>query len=171
MERIEGSGSSLDGKYEIVSGYFYDMFGEQYKNTDDYGLFAEADGDDFWFTMANCFTFTADGDCTITANFAKIKTSADKSESKQDLKPLSSAVIDRYLASPNCVVAVSANVSGGGVSVSKKTVYRGSTVIITVTPEEGKALSKLTVTDDEGEAVTVKKLYGNKYYISMYNHL
>lgn len=62
MERIEGSGSSLDGKYEIVSGYFYDMFGEQYKNTDDYGLFAEADGDDFWFTMANCFTFTADGD-------------------------------------------------------------------------------------------------------------
>ena len=73
------------------------------------------------------------------------------------------AVIDRYLASPNYVVAVSANVSGGGVTVSKKTVYRGSTVIITVTPEEGKALSKLTVTDDEGEAVTVKKLYGNKY--------
>ena len=60
MEKIEG-GSGLDGKYEIVSGYFYDMFDEQYKNTDDYGLFAEADGDDFWFTMANCFTFTADG--------------------------------------------------------------------------------------------------------------
>ncbi|MDD6059468.1 MAG: hypothetical protein PUB97_03675 [Ruminococcus sp.] len=62
MEKIEGSRSSLDGKYEIVSGYFYDMFDKQYKNTDDYGLFAEADGDDFWFIMANCFTFTADGD-------------------------------------------------------------------------------------------------------------
>lgn len=61
MERIEGSGSGFDGKYEIVSGYFYDMFDEQYKNTDDYGLFAEADGEEFWFTMANCFTFTADG--------------------------------------------------------------------------------------------------------------
>lgn len=61
MEKVEGSKNSLDGKYEIVSGYFYDMFEEQYANTADYGLFAEADGEDFWFTMENCFTFTADG--------------------------------------------------------------------------------------------------------------
>lgn len=65
MEKIEGSKSGFDGKYEIVSGYFYDLFGDQYKNTDEYGLFAEADGEEFWFTMANCFTFTADGETLI----------------------------------------------------------------------------------------------------------
>lgn len=61
MEKIEGAKKGLDGTYNIVGGYFYDAFEDQYNNTDTYSLDMIVDGEELFFRMNDCFTFTADG--------------------------------------------------------------------------------------------------------------
>lgn len=61
MKKTEGTKNSLDGTYNIVGGYFYDIFEEQYANTTTYSLDMIVDGKNLFFRMNDCFTFTADG--------------------------------------------------------------------------------------------------------------
>ena len=55
----------------------------------------------------------------------------------------------------------------GAVSVSSKTAARNATVTITVTPDEGYVLDKLTVTDKNGKAISVKDKGDGKYTFTM----
>lgn len=61
MEKTEGAKKGLDGTYNITGGYFYDAFEDQYNNTATYSLDMIVDGDELFFRMNDCFTFTADG--------------------------------------------------------------------------------------------------------------
>ena len=58
-------------------------------------------------------------------------------------------------------------VENGSVSVSTKSAAQGSTVTITVTPDSGYALDRLTVTDAKGAAVAVTALGDGKYTFTM----
>ena len=64
--------------------------------------------------------------------------------------------------------AVSASTaSNGKVSLDKSTAKKGDTVTITVTPDTGYELDKLTVTDAKGKTVDVTKKSDGKYTFTM----
>ena len=60
-----------------------------------------------------------------------------------------------------------ASAANGKVTISTTRASKGSTVTITVTPNEGYALEKLTVTDANGNAVSVTKVSDTKYTFKM----
>ena len=68
---------------------------------------------------------------------------------------------------PTYTVSAPSNVAGGEVSVSPSRASYGSTVTITVDPDEGHELDTLTVTDASGNAVSVKKVSDTKYTFTM----
>ena len=57
--------------------------------------------------------------------------------------------------------------TGGTVTVSHQSAAKGRTVTITVTPEAGYALERLTVTDKYGSALKLTALGGGKYTFEM----
>ena len=57
--------------------------------------------------------------------------------------------------------------SNGKVSLDKSTVKKGDTVTVTVTPDAGYQLDKLTVTDAKGKTVDVTKKSDGKYTFTM----
>ena len=57
--------------------------------------------------------------------------------------------------------------SNGKVSLDKSTVKKGDTVTVTVTPDAGYQLDKLTVTDAKGKTVDVTKKSNGKYTFTM----
>ena len=63
-------------------------------------------------------------------------------------------------------VDVPAKTEGGSVTVSPKSASKGSTVTITVTPDQGYALKDLTVTDKDGKQVKLTEKDG-KYTFTM----
>ena len=64
-------------------------------------------------------------------------------------------------------ITVPSDVEGGAVKVSPTRASSGTTVTITVTPNEGYALDKLTVTDGSGKAVALTKVSDTKYTFTM----
>ncbi|MDO5142561.1 MAG: S-layer homology domain-containing protein, partial [Eubacteriales bacterium] len=59
------------------------------------------------------------------------------------------------------------SVSGGKLSVSPSRAAKGTKVTLTVTPDKGKVLDQLTVTDKNGKAVSVTKTDDGKYTFTM----
>ena len=57
--------------------------------------------------------------------------------------------------------------SNGKVSPDKSTAKKGDTVTVTVTPDAGYQLDKLTVTDAKGKAIAVTKKSDSKYTFTM----
>ena len=64
-------------------------------------------------------------------------------------------------------VTAPAATEGGSVSVSSKNAVEGKTVTITVTPDKGYVLDKLTVTDSRGNALAVTNQGNGKYTFTM----
>ena len=64
-------------------------------------------------------------------------------------------------------ISLPTDVANGTVTVSPKTASKGTTVTITVTPDEGYELDKLTVTDASGSAVALTKKSDTQYTFSM----
>ncbi|WP_373164447.1 S-layer homology domain-containing protein [Agathobaculum sp. Marseille-P7918] len=60
-----------------------------------------------------------------------------------------------------------ATAQNGTVSVSPKNASKGATVTVTVTPDKGYELSSLTVTDQNGKAVTLTEAGNGKYTFKM----
>ena len=63
-------------------------------------------------------------------------------------------------APPATYAVTVAESENGSVTASRRSASRGQTVTLTVTPDEGYALSSLTVTDAKGNAVEVTETYG-----------
>ena len=59
------------------------------------------------------------------------------------------------------------NISNGKVSFDKSTAKKDDTVTVTVTPDAGYQLDKLTVTDAKGKAIAVTKKSDSKYTFTM----
>ena len=59
------------------------------------------------------------------------------------------------------------NASNGKVALNKNTAKKGDTVTVTVTPDAGYQLDKLTVTDAKGKTVDVTKKSDGKYTFTM----
>ena len=59
------------------------------------------------------------------------------------------------------------NISTGKVSLDKDTAKKGDTVTVTVTPDAGYQLDKLTVTDAKGKTIAVTKKSDSKYTFTM----
>ena len=64
-------------------------------------------------------------------------------------------------------VSVPSDVDNGTVTVSPSRASRGSTVTVTVTPDEGYELDSLTVTDSDGNALTLTDKGDGKYTFTM----
>ncbi len=72
-----------------------------------------------------------------------------------------------YIPQPTYDVEIADDITGGDVSASKKLAYRGDTITITVVPDAGYEITKLTVTDSCGNAVSVTKVNDSKYTFKM----
>ena len=59
------------------------------------------------------------------------------------------------------------NISNGKVSFDKNTAKKGDTVTVTVTPDAGYRLDKLTITDAKGKTIAVTKKSDSKYTFTM----
>ena len=70
-----------------------------------------------------------------------------------------------YVGSYNYPVDVDAD--GAKITVSDNYAAKGDTVIITVTPDAGKQVDKVIVTDNNGKEITVTKVGDNKYSFVM----
>ena len=67
---------------------------------------------------------------------------------------------------PTNIVSAS-TASNGKVALDKSTAKKGDTVTVTVTPDAGYQLDKLTVTDAKGKAIAVTKKSDSKYTFTM----
>ena len=72
-----------------------------------------------------------------------------------------------YIPQPTYDVEIADDITGGDVSASKKVAYRGDTITITVAPNAGYELTKLTVTDSRNNVVAVTKISDSKYTFKM----
>ena len=72
-----------------------------------------------------------------------------------------------YIPQPTYDVKIADDITGGDVSASKKLAYKGNTITITVAPDAGYELTKLTVTDSRGNAVAITKVNDSKYTFKM----
>ena len=127
---------------------------------------------------------TCDNDITVTEKDGKY-TAALPNETKDYTFKADYTGTDLYNnASDTCVVSVTykgsshhssstsntvsaSTASNGKVSLDKSTVKKGDTVTVTVTPDAGYQLDKLTVTDAKGKTVDVTKKSDGKYTFTM----
>lgn len=72
-----------------------------------------------------------------------------------------------YIPQPTYDVEIADDITGGEVSASKKLAYSGDTITITVAPNAGYELAKLTVTDSRNNVVAVTKISDSKYTFKM----
>lgn len=86
---------------------------------------------------------------TVTANFKS--TSGDGGAS----------------SAPSYSITAPSGIKGGSVSVHPTRAERGDTVTITVTPDEGWELDKLSVTDRSGDSVRLTDKNGSRYTFTM----
>ena len=70
-------------------------------------------------------------------------------------------------STPSYSVTTPSEVDNGSVSVSPKSARKGSTVTITVKPDDGYELDKLTVTDKNGDALKLTDKGDGKYTFTM----
>ena len=127
---------------------------------------------------------TCDNDIKVTEKDGKY-TAALPNETKDYTFKADYTGTDLYNnASDTCVVSVTykgsshhssstsntvsaSTASNGKVSLDKSTVKKGDTVTVTVTPDAGYQLDKLTVTDAKGKTVDVTKKSDGKYTFTM----
>lgn len=114
----------------------------------------------------NVFKFTitaADGKTSITYTVT-IYREAEKQEKKEEVQSAAKAV--SAIASGVSNVSVNATVNGN-ISVNRKNAYKNAYTVITVTPETGKTIKDIVVTDEDGKEIKVEHLYGSKYRFRM----
>lgn len=70
-------------------------------------------------------------------------------------------------SSSGYAVSVASGIDNGKVTVSPKNASKGATVTITVTPDEGYELGTLTVTDKDGNKISVTDKGNGKYTFTM----
>ena len=127
---------------------------------------------------------TCDNDITVTEQDGKY-TAALPNETKDYTFKADYTGTDLYNnASDTCVVSVTykgsshhssstsntvsaSTASNGKVSLDKSTAKKGDTVTVTVTPNAGYQLDKLTITDAKGKTVDVTKKSDGKYTFTM----
>ena len=127
---------------------------------------------------------TCDNDIKVTEKDGKY-TAALPNETKDYTFKADYTGTDLYNnASDTCVVSVTykgsshhssstsntvsaSTASNGKVSLDKSTVKKGDTVTVTVTPDAGYQLDKLTITDAKGKTVDVTKKSDGKYTFTM----
>ena len=127
---------------------------------------------------------TCDNDIKVTEKDGKY-TAALPNETKDYTFKADYTGTDLYNnASDTCVVSVTykgsshhssstsntvsaSTASNGKVSLDKSTVKKGDTVTVTVTPDAGYQLDKLTVTDAKGNTIAVAKKGDNQYTFTM----
>ena len=127
---------------------------------------------------------TCDNDIKVTEKDGKY-TAALPNETKDYTFKADYTGTDLYNnASDTCVVSVTykgsshhssstsntvsaSTASNGKVSLDKSTAKKGNTVTVTVTPDAGYQLDKLTVTDAKGKTVDVTKKSDGKYTFTM----
>lgn len=101
--------------------------------------------------------FTMPGnDVTITVNWVKNGSSSGGGSSSG-----SSSGSSTY------PVTVTGKIENGSVTVSPKNASKGTTVTVTVTPDKGYTLETLTVTDKNGDKLTLKDKGSGKYTFTM----
>ena len=108
-------------------------------------------------TKTYTFTATFDGNGTHTAATASCEVSATRRASSSGGSSSSSTTYRIYTESSE----------GGEVSVSATRARRGTTVTITVEPEDGYELDALTVTDPDGEEIDVEQRSSTRYTFEM----
>ena len=129
---------------------------------DDEGVTVSGSGTTFTAELPNStktYTFTAtfDGKGTHTAATASCEVSATRRASSSGGSSSSSTTYRIYTESSE----------GGEVSVSATRARRGTTVTITVEPEDGYELDALTVTDPDGEEIDVEQRSSTRYTFEM----
>lgn len=123
-------------------------------------------GDDTFITEPSCTTdaiMYRSGTYTITASGADAGTNYTVTYVSGTL-----TVKDYpYVPLPIYDVEIADGIPGGEVSVNKKFAYKGNTVTITVTPNEGYELTELTVTDSKGNVIEMSTITDGKYSFNM----
>ena len=108
-------------------------------------------GTTYTFAVRYAETDTCNASEIATADFATLRHSSGGSSSS---------------STPTNTVSAS-TASNGKVSLDKSTAKKGDTVTVTVTPDAGYQLDKLTVTDAKGKTVDVTKKSDGKYTFTM----
>ena len=70
-------------------------------------------------------------------------------------------------STPKYTVSVPSGTTGGTVKSNVSSAAKGSTVTVTVTPQDGYKLDKLTVADEKGNTITATDKGDNKYTFTM----
>ena len=99
-------------------------------------------------------TFTINSNTTITANFTVHHSSSGGGSSSGSS------------TTPTNTVSAS-TASNGKVALNKNTAKKGDTVTVTVTPDAGYKLDKLTITDAKGNTIDVTNLSNGKFSFVM----
>ncbi len=109
-------------------------------------------GTTYTFAVRYAETDTYNASEIVTADFATLRHSSGGSSSGS--------------TTPTNTVSAS-TASNGKVALDKSTAKKGDTVTVTVTPDAGYQLDKLTVTDAKGKTVDVTKKSDGKYTFTM----
>ena len=108
-------------------------------------------GTTYTFAVRYAETDTYNASEIVTADFATLRHSSGGSSSS---------------STPTNTVSAS-TASNGKVALDKSTAKKGNTVTVTVTPDAGYQLDKLTVTDAKGNTIAVAKKGDNQYTFTM----
>ena len=108
-------------------------------------------GTTYTFAVRYAETDTCNASEIATADFATLRHSSGGSSSS---------------STPTNTVSAS-TASNGKVALDKSTAKKGDTVTVTVTPDAGYQLDKLTITDAKGKTVNVTKKSDGKYTFTM----
>ena len=125
------------------------------------GLSASMSGSTRTITLANG---VADAEITVTINGETKTIAIGGTEEFTYTRPSSSG---GGSSTPTYTVSKPSDVTGGEISVSPSRAAKNATVTITVKPDEGYELDKLTVTDADGETVELTQKSDTEYTFKM----
>ena len=126
------------------------------------GLTASMSGSTRTITLANGVADA--GSIIVTINGTELTIAKDESATYTYTRPSSSG---GGSSTPTYTVSKPSDVTGGEISVSPSRAAKNATVTITVKPDEGYELDKLTVTDADGEAIKLTKKSDTEYTFKM----
>ena len=104
------------------------------------------------------------GSIIVTINGTELTIAKDESATYTYTRPSSSG---GGSSTPTYTVSKPSDVTGGEISVSPSRAAKNATVTITVKPDEGYELDKLTVTDADGETVELTQESDTEYTFKM----
>ena len=114
----------------------------------------------FTVTAKNCDPFS--GEFTVSAN----PETHTQTVAMTYRRPSSSSS-----SKPSYSVTTPGTTENGSVTVSPKNATKGSTVTVTVKPDDGYQLDKLTVTDAKGGTISVTDKGNGKYTVTLYRNV